>query len=63
MVDDMSEGRNTSSATSETNLQITPELVQAVTDRVWQLWKRDLQIERERYRPIHQPFLRQGGPY
>lgn len=47
---------------NETAIQLTPELIEAVADRVWQLWKRDLQIEGERYRPArHQP-LRQGGP-
>ncbi len=37
------------------------ELAQQVTDLVYKMWKRDLRIERERYRTKANPFYRRGG--
>jgi hypothetical protein len=52
-----SESGNDGSASTE----ITPELVNQVADQVWQMWKRDLRIERERFKPHKHRFIRQGG--
>ena len=38
---------------SEREKKLTPELVRQVADRVYELWRRDLQIEQERRRIIH----------
>ena len=40
---------------------ITPDLVNEVAERVWQMWKRDLRIENERFKPSNHRFVRQGG--
>lgn len=49
-------GENNSSKT-----EITTELVDQVAERVWRMWKRDLRIERERFKPSRHQFTRQGG--
>lgn len=55
---------NTKSDPAETGsakVKISPELVDKVADRVWQMWKRDLRIENERFKPSNHRFVRQGG--
>lgn len=37
------------------------DLVEQVADLVYKMWKRDLRIERERYRTKANPFSRRGG--
>ena len=42
---------NAPEKTSGTNIKtITPALVRQIADKVYALWRRDLQIERERWR-------------
>ena len=42
--------KQTAQPQAKTPKQITPELVQQVAERVWQLWQEWLRIERERLR-------------
>jgi hypothetical protein len=37
------------------------DLAQQVADLVYKMWKRDLRLERERYRTKANPFNRRGG--
>lgn len=37
------------------------DLAQQVADLVYKMWKRDLRIERERFRTKANPFNRRGG--
>ncbi len=46
---------------SPTKVETSPDLVNKVADRVWQMWKRDLRIEHERFKPSRHRFMRQGG--
>ena len=46
---------------STQGVKISPQLVDEVAERVWRMWKQDLRIERERYRPSRHRFIRQGG--
>lgn len=41
-----------------TNNQLTPELVRQVTDKVYQLFLRDLKLENERRRVQKSPYRR-----
>jgi hypothetical protein len=55
---------NTNSESAENGSamgNLSPDLVNKVTERVWQMWKRDLRIEKERVKPSRHRFLRQGG--
>lgn len=40
----------TDEPTQPAALQITPQLVEAITEKVYALWRRDLQYEKERTR-------------
>jgi hypothetical protein len=50
----MMAGSSDGSETTKTN-RLSPELVQKVADKVYALWLRDLQIERERQRMALSP--------
>jgi hypothetical protein len=55
---------NTNSESAENGSamgNLSPDLVNKVTERVWQMWRRDLRIEKERVKPSRHRFLRQGG--
>ena len=58
-----SNGQRPSSTSQNSNSgnSINSKLVDQVADLVYKMWKRDLRIERERYRPRANPFNRQGG--
>jgi hypothetical protein len=54
------EGTNDADRSAGSN-PITPELVRQVADKVYALWLKELQIERERRRPLPQDWRRRPG--
>jgi hypothetical protein len=58
-----SNGQRPSSTSRNSNggKSTNSDLVDQVADLVYKMWKRDLRIERERYRTKANPFSRRGG--
>ncbi len=58
-----SNGQRPSSASQNSSNGKTgnDDLTQQVADLVYKMWKRDLRIERERFRTKANPFNRRGG--
>ena len=58
-----SNGQGPSSSSQESNNGNTGHnsLAEQVAELVYKMWKRDLRIERERYRTKANPFSRRGG--
>jgi hypothetical protein len=54
----ISSDSNSESDNTGTNNQLTPELVRQVTDKVYQLFLRDLKLENERRRGQKSPYRR-----
>ncbi len=53
--------RPSSTSQNSGNGNTDTDLVEQVAALVYKMWKRDLRIERERYRTKANPFNRRGG--